>query len=88
MKKLIRHLLTFFNWSVNNFISGITAETLMLSDADKQKQTSSAKTEQQTALSEKSDVESEDVAETYSDSELKTGERLSMVSTSEEPGRE
>ena len=87
-KKLIRRCLTFFNWSVNNFISGITAETLLLSDADKQKQTSSAKTEQQTALSEKSDVESEDVAETYSDSELKREERLSMVSTSEKPGKE
>ena len=82
---MIRRRLTFFNWSAYNFasritlylfnfISGITAETLLLSDADKQKQTSSAKTEQQTALSEKSDVESEDVAETYSDSELKTGE--------------
>ena len=85
---MIRHLLTFFNRSVYNFVSRITAETLLLSDADKQKQTSSAKTEQQTALSVKSDVESEDVAETYSDSELKTEERLSMVSTSEKPGKE
>ena len=59
----------------------------MLSDADKQKQTSTAKTKQPTALSQKSDVESEDVAETYSDSELKTEERLSMVSTSEKSGK-
>ena len=80
--------MTLFNRSIYNFASRITAETLLLSDADKQKQTSFAKTEQQTALSVKSDVESEDVAETYSDSELKTEERLSMVSTSEKPGKE
>ena len=61
---------------------------MLLFDADKQKQASFAKTEQQTALSVKSDVESEDVAETYSDSELKREERLSMVSTSEKPGKE
>ena len=85
---MIRHCLTFFNWSVYNFASRITAETFLLSDADKQKQTSTAKTKQPTALSQKSDVESEDVAETYSDSELKTEERLSMVSTSEKPGKE
>mgnify|MGYP001802059261 CR=1 FL=1 len=85
---MICHCVTFFNWSVYNFVSRITAETLLLSDADKQKQTSSAKTKQPTALSQKSDVESEDVAETYSDSELKTEERLSMVSTSEKPGKE
>ena len=85
---MIRRCLTFFNWSVYNFVSRITAETLLLFHADKQKQTSSAKTEQQTVLSVKSDVESEDVAETYSDSEPETEETLSMVSTSEKPGKE
>ena len=60
---------------------------MILSDADKQKHTISVKTEQQTALSEKSDVESEDSAVPYSDSELETEEKWSVVSACEKSGK-
>ena len=60
---------------------------MILSDAEKQKHTISVKTERQTALSEKSDVESGDGAVPYSDSELETEEKWSVVSACEKSGK-
>ena len=72
---------------LSSMMIGLT-KTFLFSESDKRQRRSCAKTKLRTVLSEGSDVESEDGAVTYLNSEPETEETLSMVSTSEKPGKE
>ena len=72
---------------LSSMMIGLT-KTFLLSESDKRQRRNCAKTKLRTVLSEGSDVESEDGAVTHSDSEPETEETLSVVSTSEKPGKE